>query len=283
MSTIIQFYNDSVILKLTGLTGLFALKFKLKMPHNTIKGVYVDYFDAPQWMLRMPGTSIRALNIYEGSFKYANEWYFLSYERRVPLLIIELKGHEKYRYAIFDIDDPTSVAAEIRKSTILVTEKRELCYRLTKGCRKIMITHFAELHLSTVSVQGVKQFYYDQLRIPISYETHNEIRFQVTEHFTLSFKEVAEFLAPTHIAFEVPNSEFKNVVNWLKRIGISFFKMVRCRVIDDFETGNNVYFRDGDGNLLEIITHKYLEEGILTPSGDLKILFYERSVFQWIV
>ena len=47
------------------------------MPYNTIKSVYVDYFDAPQWMLRMPGTSISSLNIFEGSFKYADEWYFL--------------------------------------------------------------------------------------------------------------------------------------------------------------------------------------------------------------
>jgi len=117
LSRKIQFDDDSVILKLNGMTGFFALKFKLKMPYTTIKSVYVDFFDAPKWMLRMPGTSISALNIFEGSFKYANEWYFLSYERRVPLLIIELEGHEKYRYVIFNIDDPTSAAAEIRKHT----------------------------------------------------------------------------------------------------------------------------------------------------------------------
>jgi hypothetical protein len=40
---------------------------------------------------------------------------FFPYERRVPLLIIELEEHEKYRYVIFDIEDPTSVAVEIQK------------------------------------------------------------------------------------------------------------------------------------------------------------------------
>ena len=94
----ILFDNEGVILKLNGVTGLLALKLKLKMPYNTIKSVYVDYFDAPQWMLRMPGTSIFSLNIFEGSFKYADEWYFLSYENRVPLVMIELEGHEKYKY-----------------------------------------------------------------------------------------------------------------------------------------------------------------------------------------
>lgn len=115
MAREVQFDDEGVILKLKGATGLFALKFNLKMPYNTIKNVYVDYFDAPQWMLRMPGTSFSALNIFEGSFKYENEWYFLSYENRVPLLIIELEGHEKYNYVIFEIDDPTGVASEIRK------------------------------------------------------------------------------------------------------------------------------------------------------------------------
>ncbi len=111
----ILFDNEGLILKLNGITGLLALKLKLKMPYNTIKSVYVDYFDPPQWMLRMPGTSISPLNIFEGSFKYADEWYFLSCENRVPLVMIELKGHEKYKYVFFEIDDPTKVAADIRK------------------------------------------------------------------------------------------------------------------------------------------------------------------------
>jgi len=111
----IQFSDHGVILKLSGWTAFFALKFKINMPYSTIKHVVVDYFDAPAWMLRMPGTSIAALNIFEGSFWYKNEWYFLSYERKVPLLMIELSGHEKYRYVIVEIDEPASVAAELHR------------------------------------------------------------------------------------------------------------------------------------------------------------------------
>ena len=40
---------------------VFALKLKLKIQYNTIKSVYVDYFDAPQWMLRMPELQFRHL------------------------------------------------------------------------------------------------------------------------------------------------------------------------------------------------------------------------------
>ena len=111
----IRFDDQSLTLKLTGVTGFFALKRKLDIPYSTIKHVLVDTFEAPRWMLRAPGTSIPALHIYEGSFKYADEWYFLSYGKKVPLLSIELQGHEKYRYVIVEMDDPTSVASEIRR------------------------------------------------------------------------------------------------------------------------------------------------------------------------
>ncbi|WP_400162187.1 hypothetical protein ACAF76_001030 [Brevibacillus sp. TJ4] len=111
----IQFDKEGLTLHLTGLTRFFAMKSSVRMPYSSIKHVLVDTFDAPRWMLRMPGTSIPGMNIYEGSYKYANEWYFLSYAQRVPLVIIELDGHEKYRYVIFQMDDPTRVAADIRQ------------------------------------------------------------------------------------------------------------------------------------------------------------------------
>lgn len=142
-----------------------------------------------------------------------------------------------------------------------------------------MITHFARIQLHTVSVQGVKQFYHDQLRFLIIYESENEIRFQPSEYFTLSFKEIAEPIAPAHIAFEVPESEFEHVVKWLEKEGISLLKWTDGRAVDDFKTGKNVYFRDGDGNLLEVITHNYVKEGILPPSGPLKILYLREIGF----
>jgi len=111
----IEFEENQLVLKLTGLTGFFALKTRLAIPYQTIKHIFVEYFDAPRWMLRMPGTSIAPLNIFEGSYKYANEWYFLSYENRVPLVVLELEGHKKYSYVIFQMDDPGAAAHEIRQ------------------------------------------------------------------------------------------------------------------------------------------------------------------------
>lgn len=142
-----------------------------------------------------------------------------------------------------------------------------------------MITHFSQLQLQTVSIQGSKQFYHDQLEFPIVYQSDNEIHFQPTDNFILAFKEVPASLHPVHIAFEVPYSQFDFVLSWLEKAQISLLKWSDGRSVDNFDTGRNVYFRDGDGNLLEIITHTYIKENILLPRGALKILYLREIGF----
>lgn len=142
-----------------------------------------------------------------------------------------------------------------------------------------MITHFAQLQLPTVSIQGVKQFYQDQLHFPVISESENEISFQPTAFFTLSFRKTEEALRQAHFAFEVPFSEFDDVVSELRASGATLLKWPDGRIIDQFGTGKNVYFRDGDGNLLEMIAHPYVKEGILPAHGDLKILYLREIGF----
>jgi catechol 2,3-dioxygenase-like lactoylglutathione lyase family enzyme len=142
-----------------------------------------------------------------------------------------------------------------------------------------MITHFAGLQLNTVSKQAVKQFYEGQLQFPVVSESEQEISFQPTSHFTLSFKEVGEPLSPAHIAFEVPFSEFDASVAFLRAVGIPILTWSDGREVDEFETGKNIYFRDGDGNLLEIITHHYVVEGVLPSCGALKVMYLREIGF----
>lgn len=111
----VLFTEKEFILKLTGALSLFALKRELRIPYKAISNAFVDYFKAPMWMLRMPGTSIAPLNIYEGTFRYRNEWYFLSYENKVPLVNLELDGTQKYKYIIFEIQNPQDILQELRK------------------------------------------------------------------------------------------------------------------------------------------------------------------------
>ena len=88
-----------------------------------------DYFGASPWLINIPGTSVYPFNIYEDSFKYRDKWYFLSYEHHEPLVIIELNGHKKYNYVIFQIENPTEVASEIRKHLkLIVTVKKTVTF-----------------------------------------------------------------------------------------------------------------------------------------------------------
>jgi hypothetical protein len=115
MARKVHFTEKEFVLKLTGVLSVFALKRELKIPYKAIKNVYIDEFDPPMWMLRMPGTAIAPLNIFEGSFKFADQWYFLSYEHKVPLVNLELDGYGKYKFIIFEVENPREVLIELRK------------------------------------------------------------------------------------------------------------------------------------------------------------------------
>jgi catechol-2,3-dioxygenase len=119
-----------------------------------------------------------------------------------------------------------------------------------------MITHFTGLTLKTVSIQGVKQFYHGLLQFPVVRESEAEIAFQPTPDFTLVFEEVFEPIAPAHIAFEVAFSQFDSTVRSLAE-QVPLLKWPDGNVVEPFDSGVNVYFRDGDGKFA----------GVYRPSG----------------
>jgi len=135
-----------------------------------------------------------------------------------------------------------------------------------------MITHFAGLKLKTVSIQGVKQFYHDLLHFPVAREEENEIEFQPTPDVTLTFEEASEPVTPVHIAFEVAFSQFELIVQKLGE-QVPLLKWPDGKIVEHIDSGANVYFRDGDGNLLEFIAHPYVKEVVLAPNGIYGILY----------
>ena len=154
-----------------------------------------------------------------------------------------------------------------------------------------MITHFAGLNLNTVSIQGVKQFYHHQLGFPIQSSSKYTITFQPTPDMTLTFEENQEPISPAHFAFEVSYSQFDVLVDQLHARGITLLTWPDGEAVKAFETGINVYFRDGDGNLLELIAHHYVQEKAIAPSGDWQILYMReigmpvddvRELTQWM-
>ncbi|MFE7083794.1 glyoxalase/bleomycin resistance/dioxygenase family protein [Priestia megaterium] len=142
-----------------------------------------------------------------------------------------------------------------------------------------MITHYADLELQTVSIQGVKQAYADSLQLPILYESSHFIRFQLTPFTTLSFKETYEAIHPVHFAIQVPYSQFTGISSFIHQSGLFILKQENGQYIDETNTRKNLYFRDGDGNLLEIIAHNYIKENQIELFGQLKGMYLREIGF----
>lgn len=142
-----------------------------------------------------------------------------------------------------------------------------------------MITHFADLELLTVSIEGVKQCYAKRLQFPILTESKDFIQFQITPFTTLSFKEAFEPISPAHFAFQVPYSHFDEVAAFVQQSGLLVLSQEQGQYMDKTNGRKNLYFRDGDGNLLEIIAHDYVNEDELKASGMLQILYLREIGF----
>lgn len=142
-----------------------------------------------------------------------------------------------------------------------------------------MITHYADLELMTVSKNGVKQCYADRLQLPVVYESDAFIRFQLTPFTTLSFKETYEPIAPAHFAFQVPYSQFEEAASFVHQSGLFVLRKEDGQFIDETDISKNLYFRDGDGHILEIIAHHYVSEGELQAVGGLKTIYLREIGF----
>lgn len=137
-----------------------------------------------------------------------------------------------------------------------------------------MITHFAELELQTVSIIGVKQVYADRLGFPIQNEDEHSVTFALTTHTTLKFVERFAPIAPAHFAFQVSFRDFFAAVQVLQKSGILIISDVR-------DTGfqRQIYFRDGDGNLLELIAFDYIPDDVLPAHCPLHVLYLREVGF----
>ena len=82
-----------------------------------------------------------------------------------------------------------------------------------------------------------------------------------------------EPIAPAHFAFEIPYSKFHETARWLEESGLLVVKWKDGHIIDEEDGRFNLYFKDGDGNLLEIIAHSYVKEDVLVPQSPLNILY----------
>lgn len=142
-----------------------------------------------------------------------------------------------------------------------------------------MITHFAELTLRTVSIQGAKQVYANRLGLPVADESGNHVVFRLTPHCTLRFEERYDPIAPAHFAIQVGYPTFYESVAFLRSAGVLITPYDDGREVDEENGRRNVYFRDGDGHIAELIAHNYVAEGVVQIDHPLRPLYLREVGF----
>ncbi|MCR8636596.1 hypothetical protein [Paenibacillus radicis (ex Xue et al. 2023)] len=109
MSRTIEFTENTLILHLTGLTSLAALKRQLEIPYSAIKDVAIEDFKVSLLQFRV-GTSIA--DIREGRFMLTDKWSFISYENHKDVIVLRLIDHE-FESVVFQINNLEEVKSRI--------------------------------------------------------------------------------------------------------------------------------------------------------------------------
>jgi hypothetical protein len=109
MTRKIEFTQDSLILHLSGLISLAALKRNVEIPYSTIRNVTIEDFEFSMLQFRI-GASVA--DIREGRFLLSDKWSFVSYENHKDVIILELTNHE-FEKVIFQINNPEEVKRQI--------------------------------------------------------------------------------------------------------------------------------------------------------------------------
>jgi hypothetical protein len=102
MSRKIEFKEDNLVIHLTGLTVIAALKHNVEIPYSAIKNVTIETFDISLLTFRI-GTS--GFGVREGRFMVGSDWYFLTYENHENVVVLDLEDHE-YKKVVFQIENP---------------------------------------------------------------------------------------------------------------------------------------------------------------------------------
>lgn len=149
------------------------------------------------------------------------------------------------------------------------------------GKDDLMITHFAHYELTTVSLEGVKQVYGDRLGFVVVERTEERISFRVSSLTILSFREVFAPLNPAHFAFTVPWSKFQDAAEHVRASGLLVARWPDGAEISPVggKGSLSMYFRDGDGNVLEIITYEHIPEHVLPTTGPLHVMYLREVGF----
>ena len=112
----VEIADGSLVVSVTGVDKLLALKSRLEVPLEHVAGVELRPEAARTWWhgFRLPGTTIPGV-VTAGSFYQSGEWVFWDVHDPDKTVAIQLRD-EHYTRLVIQVDDPEATAAALKSA-----------------------------------------------------------------------------------------------------------------------------------------------------------------------
>lgn len=117
--------------------------------------------------------------------------------------------------------------------------------------------HIQELEIHTANLTEQTSFYSQLLGLPVTEKTGRSVSIQIG-HSILKLTENAAF-TPYHFAINIPSNQENEALHWLKqRVEVLTHEGAEIQYFDAWNA-YAIYFYDADGNIVEFIARKTLD------------------------
>lgn len=118
----IQFEENELVIRFSGLTIAAGLKSELRIPYQSIKNVEAGNFKLHWTALRIGGTSV-PFGYKAGRFTYKGQKYFLSYSDASQVILLDLENYD-YDKVVVQAGNPKQIKRAILKRCPLAAQER---------------------------------------------------------------------------------------------------------------------------------------------------------------
>ena len=117
MARRIDFTEDALVIRYTGLTRAALLTDELRIPYSQIKDVSVGTSSLPGTFAWRLGVNVGPFGeTRKGRFRVAGRWEFFDVDDRDRTVVLDTDGW-RYRRVTLTVDDPETTARKLRAKT----------------------------------------------------------------------------------------------------------------------------------------------------------------------
>lgn len=100
-----------MILHLTGLTSVAALKRNVEIPYEAIEHAAIENTEISPLQFRI-GTAFLGDDTREGKFYIDGDWCFASFKHHEKVIVLDLKDHT-FKKVMFEVEQPEEIMQTI--------------------------------------------------------------------------------------------------------------------------------------------------------------------------